>query len=310
MYMKKNDYEQAWGKYNPMAQEFFTKKAQRRFYKLNVVADIDFEICWQLSDEQVARIREDIAYFLRENPDVKEIEPDDMAEVLDATGVFTPDFYTELQLFSNRYEYGCGEVYRVDGVDLDNPRTSYRFGIVYMNEFSDEPCRSRINISMSDEQYVRLLTYMLINRNLRVQDLKGVDDELYTLIMEGVENREETVFHSYMVLMPEVNEDAEAILGEKYHSKSWTVEDKSGVETVCLTMNEKMLMIQGFVRKEGVEPVECRYPDIYIVPIQDMLGAQSYEELAQTLKKKFGHMDGLAEMVAWCRENGWLTKID
>lgn len=310
MKLTKDYYEQAWGKYNPMAQTYFASKKLRRFYNLHVIADNDFDLYWYLSDEQVSLLRDHIDYFLKQNPDVKEIEPDEMREIIEEANLFSAVDWMQIQDISNSYNYGHGEVVCIDGIDLDHPKTCYRFGLVYLNDFFDEPCRSRINVSMSDEQYVRLLTYMLIERSLRVQDLKGVDDDLYNCIISSLEYNEETIFHSYMVLMPEVNEDAEAILGEKYYSDAWTVTEENYSETVWLTLNEKMLMIQGLAYKDNTVHQQCTFPDIYFVPVADMLGVRSYADLCKALNEKFGHVGGLKEIVAWCRENGWLSSVD
>ena len=177
------------------AREFYATKKRTEFYQVTANDDNCGEAIYEhhFNDDQMKALH---ALEEKYGP---------MVWVKHLDEVFTdPDELHDLT---------CGE--EVLGLNLDLPIYKYRF--VRQELRGDQLKAVDIYVELEDEEYIRLLTLMLQDRDLNMNALKYADKELYEKIVREVDMKhvddfgQYSVLYPYMITMDEVKEDVAEI---------------------------------------------------------------------------------------------------
>lgn len=194
--MKKQD--QSFENCLKLAAEFLTEKERKNYYLFTAYddfSDTDYGCFNVLSDSDVAQLRElkdkyGRAFFGH------------LGEVFD-----DPDTIHDFT--------GGGDI-----LDIDLDTVYHRYGIVLHELHPDGAVFStRTKVTLSDDQYARLIAWHLYDEHLTMNLLRHHDRELYDVVMLAADNYYSDtdcdclmVSHPYLVTLDEAKADSEQIV--------------------------------------------------------------------------------------------------
>lgn len=185
-------------RYAKLAKKFLAEKKRKNYYEI-IALDED--------NQEELRFLEDF-----NNDEVKALRAlrekygqNDFVKHLDE--VFSdPDEISDLSC-------GCEILY----INLDKPYHQYRFG---RHELcGDSLHKHKTLVELTDECYIRLLSYSIEDKDMNVNKLRYADKALHSIIIREVDNSQcyDGFFmgcNPYLITMDEIKEDATQILAE------------------------------------------------------------------------------------------------
>lgn len=185
-------------RYTKLANDFLAKKKRKNYYEIIALNNdnlMELRFLQDFNDDDIKALRE-----LREK-----YGKDDFVEHLDE--VFTdPD---------EIYDFTCG--YEILNINLDKPFHQYRFARHEL--IGDSLQKSETLVELTDEWYVRLLSYCISDVEMNMNKLRYADKALHSILIKEVDNYlcDDGFFmgcNPYLITMDETKEDANQILAE------------------------------------------------------------------------------------------------
>ncbi|MCM1429786.1 MAG: hypothetical protein NC097_08350 [Clostridium sp.] len=150
-----------------------------------------------------------------------ELSPEDVARLRSLLGKYAKDevhkHLDEIFDEDTIYDFTCGD--EITGIDLDNPKKLYRFGLHSLLK-DGTLHRCEYKFSLGDEEYKKLLELMLEDQSLNFNSLEYADNQLYRSIKRHIDGTrgDDACFYEnsspFLVTFDEAQEDVEKILAE------------------------------------------------------------------------------------------------
>lgn len=263
------------------------------------------------TDDEVQRIKQ---LFV----DVYNIGIEDPSMILHSFEELADDFCTSYET-----EYGSDELdalvwkrayeegFEAKSIDLLHPVHSYRFREWEYNPRKDEMGRRLVHsVILTDEEYLYLLTQQLMDRHFSFNRLLLYNPRLAQKICDATDGDEMfPSFSPYLILMDEVVNDVEQILGHEpvddelcsysedghcYHAHMIVEHDKMEVYWQDLPDDDFDHMTEGHTK------------DIDAKAVRELFGAADYEEMLERIKERFNAHTAYDDLLAYLHENNIL----
>ena len=284
---------------------FYNKKEHKPYYWAEGITldeyDNPQEAYFHFTDEEVSRIKQLIIDTV--NADDPDANP--VSTVKEAIDQLT---YSEIFELSEELRHllqeRCDEAnLDPENIDFDTRHYFYRFCVVAYDYGKDKGCDPfPVEILLSDEDYISLLTLQLLERkDFCFNDLLNKNPELATKLNKRVGGEFYCWGHPYTILFDEVRADAEAIDGPAPVTENIFTDDNDDhlfhvvahVERRLLTLTEEKMNNDDLFSKERT------LDGIDVNKVMTALEVNSYPEMISKFKETFSTLSAFDDIKVW-----------
>lgn len=265
------------------------------------VSDIDgIEFYVKVNDEQVNDLNAAIAEAKAQDMNLSEYWDFEVPEYL--------------QQENSQY----GQWYDIETVNLDEVYIRIPARVAYFPLGLDSEHKViKTEFYLSKEEYLELLTWQMSNRYGSYNDLIVDLPELYAVIngqIRGIWNDFDIVAPIatpiFTIELTGIQDDAKAILGDKPIGRAtWEYVEKGNIQQCVLTIEENNLIffyqssIEGSVYSKRLENIDA-------LAVENMLGVDSYQAIAEWLTQNAQGEEGLDKFQKMLDKGGIAYKVD